>query len=120
MGMYCIGAILLAVILILLLCYGNKRYDYFVSNTQQATSTSTATLPEGNTQTQINAAKMTINTRPTDILNDPLFEDVTLYNNTYDENENIIEIGMIDCIKKCKGNCVEFGVLGYAYCFPEQ
>ncbi len=30
------------------------------------------------------------------------------------------ELGLEKCIKKCKGMCVEFGMTGDAYCFPQD
>ena len=53
----------------------------------------------------------------TDALDGLLFEDVNLY-----ESEHTVdgELGLEKCIKKCKGMCVEFGMTGDAYCFPED
>lgn len=53
----------------------------------------------------------------TDALDGLLFEDVNLY-----ESEHTVEgeLGLEKCIKNCKGMCVEFGMTGDAYCFPED
>jgi hypothetical protein len=52
-----------------------------------------------------------------DALDGLLFEDVNLY-----ESEHTVdgELGLEKCIKDCKGMCVEFGMTGDAYCFPED
>jgi hypothetical protein len=52
-----------------------------------------------------------------DALDGLLFEDVNLY-----ESEHTVdgELGLEKCIKNCKGMCVEFGMTGDAYCFPED
>ena len=54
------------------------------------------------------------------ILGDPLFSNVALYNN--DDNPYVLgeESGLEKCMNQCDGNCVEFGVTGIAYCFPNQ
>ena len=53
----------------------------------------------------------------TDALDGLLFEDVNLY-----ESEHTVdgELGLEKCIKNCKGMCVEFGMTGDAYFFPED
>lgn len=43
------------------------------------------------------------------------FEDLIGYDN--DPNGRI---GLDKCIEKCKGYCVEFGLTGSAYCYPEH
>ena len=52
-----------------------------------------------------------------DALDGLLFEDVNMY-----ESEHTVdgELGLEKCIKKCKGMCVEFGMTGDAYCFPQD
>ena len=52
-----------------------------------------------------------------DALDGLLFEDVNLY-----ESEHTVggELGLEKCIKDCKGMCVEFGMTGDAYCFPQD
>ena len=49
------------------------------------------------------------------LLNDPLFKDVTYY-----ENDNLGRLGLDMCVQSCNGYCVEYGVTGNAYCFPSN
>ena len=42
-----------------------------------------------------------------------MFDDVTYY-----QNKSDFEFGMDECIEKCIGYCVEYGITGNAYCFP--
>jgi hypothetical protein len=46
---------------------------------------------------------------------DTLFSDVVFY-----ESENVIDgiLGLENCMKRCKGVCVEYGVSGDALCYP--
>lgn len=41
-----------------------------------------------------------------------------LYTKIY-ENE-IGRQGLDICVEKCKGNCVEYGILGKAFCFEDE
>lgn len=49
------------------------------------------------------------------ILDDPLFGDVKEY-----QNDDDGRLGIDKCLENCKGNCLEFGVTGIAYCFPRD
>ncbi len=54
------------------------------------------------------------------MLDDPLFADVVVYNNDsapYLPNQ---KIGLEKCVYACNGNCVEFGITGTAFCFPKK
>lgn len=53
-----------------------------------------------------------------DILLDPVFSNIIVYNN--DENPYVEgeQIGLAKCLDRCNGKCVEFGVTGIATCFP--
>jgi len=52
-----------------------------------------------------------------DALDGLLFEDVNMYESEHNVDG---ELGLEKCIKKCKGMCVEFGMTGDAYCFPQD
>ena len=53
------------------------------------------------------------------MLDDPLFSNVGLYNN--DANPYVVgeESGLEKCLYYCNGNCVEFGISGISFCFPQ-
>ena len=46
---------------------------------------------------------------------DPLFNDVITYKSSLTDTR---DTGVYKCLQSCKGNCVEYGVTGTAYCFP--
>ena len=73
----------------------------------------------GNQQFRVNSEIEPIKIRQgSDTFDDPLFSDVKFYmgDGTLDG-----EIGLEKCIKNCtNGNCVEYGVTGDAYCFPNE
>ncbi len=53
---------------------------------------------------------------------DTIFNDVIYYPNKYTNNNNnefgyLINTGIYDCKKECKGKCIELGLTGRAYCF---
>ena len=48
---------------------------------------------------------------------DKLFDDVISYEN--DPNDSL-NTGVYKCLNDCKGNCVEYGMTGLAYCFPKE
>lgn len=51
-------------------------------------------------------------------LNPTTFKLNDIYENTkYFDNSNTGKLGITECVEKCKGNCVEFGVTGYSFCF---
>ena len=52
-------------------------------------------------------------------LDDPLFADVGLYNNDINPYVAGEESGLEKCLYDCNGNCVEFGVTGITFCFPQ-
>ncbi len=93
--------ILILVILFLLTNY-NEHYTILKNNNTKILS---STLPKQNTR------------QGTDPLDGQLFEDVLLY-----QGDNTLEgeLGLEKCIKKCKGMCVEYGMTGDAYCYPEN
>lgn len=73
----------------------------------------------GNQQFRVNSEIEPIKIREgSDTFDDPLFSDVVFYmgDGTLDG-----EIGLEKCLKQCKnGNCVEYGVSGDGYCFPND
>ena len=73
----------------------------------------------GNQQFRVNSEIEKIKIREgSDTFDDPLFSDVVFYmgDGTLDG-----EIGLEKCLKQCKnGNCVEYGITGDAYCFPND
>lgn len=103
-------AVIITVLLIM--CYLYKKcYDrekslenYFNTTAQKQCSTLT---PD-------------IMSQSLNVLLDPTFSNVTVYNN--DENPYVPgggDIGLKKCLAECSGNCVEFGVTGIATCFPK-
>jgi hypothetical protein len=46
---------------------------------------------------------------------DVLFKDMILYENQIDGR-----LGLDICLEKCDGTCVEYGVTGNTYCFPDK
>lgn len=60
---------------------------------------------------------------------DILFDKVAYYQNKYNTNPQeidtykkmdfgkILSLGINDCYESCKGNCIEYGLTGNAYCF---
>ncbi len=48
---------------------------------------------------------------------DKLFDDVVMYKSSLtDESKS----GLYECLEKCNGTCVEYGVTGNAFCFPKK
>lgn len=47
---------------------------------------------------------------------DKLFNDVTMYKS---DMKDLQKAGIYECLEKCKGTCVEYGVTGNAFCFPK-
>ncbi len=62
----------------------------------------------------------TIYSESIQLLDDPLFSDVILYNNDPDPYKNGQKSGLQKCFDNCNGVCVEFGISGIAYCFPHS
>jgi hypothetical protein len=73
----------------------------------------------GNQQFRVNSEIEQIKIREgSDTFDDPLFSDVVFY---MGDGTLEGEIGLEKCLKQCKnGNCVEYGVTGDAYCFPND
>lgn len=73
----------------------------------------------GNQQFRVNSEIEQIKiTEGTDTFDDALFSDVVFY---MGDGTLEGEIGLEKCLKECKnGNCVEYGVTGDAYCFPNN
>lgn len=55
-----------------------------------------------------------------DLLDDALFKSIVVFNNDEDPYEPGGRLGIDKCLDKCTGRCIEFGVTGVGYCFPEQ
>jgi hypothetical protein len=53
-----------------------------------------------------------------DIMVDPLFENLTFYINDEDPYKKGGKLGLEKCFDNCIGSCVEFGITGNAFCFP--
>lgn len=47
---------------------------------------------------------------------DKLFDDVTMYKS---DLKDLQKAGIYECLEKCKGTCVEYGITGNAFCFPK-
>ena len=102
---------ILVIILILIIVFILKNYseslgmEHYTILKNDNTKILSSTLPNQNTR------------QGTDPLDGQLFEDVLLY-----KGDNTLEgeLGLEKCIKKCKGMCVEYGMTGDAYCYPED
>ena len=53
------------------------------------------------------------------IFDEDLFSDVEVFDNKLVGNE-IIEIGIKNCLRHCKGICTEYGITGRGLCFPSN
>ncbi len=101
MKKYILVIILILVIIFLLRNY-SEHYTILENDNKKILSSS---LPNQNTR------------QGSDPLDGQLFEDVILY-----KGDNTLEgeLGLEKCIKKCKGMCVEYGMTGDSYCYPEE
>jgi hypothetical protein len=36
------------------------------------------------------------------------------------DTKDTAKAGIFECLEKCKGNCVEYGITGNAFCFPKN
>jgi len=52
----------------------------------------------------------------TDSYDDKLFNDVVLYES---DPADLTKSGVFTCLEKCKGTCLEYGITGNTFCFPE-
>jgi hypothetical protein len=48
---------------------------------------------------------------------DKLFNDVVMFKS---DTKDTAKAGIYECLEKCKGTCVEYGVTGNAFCFPKK
>jgi hypothetical protein len=48
---------------------------------------------------------------------DKLFDDVVMFKSS---PTDVSKVGLYECLEKCKGTCVEYGVTGNAFCFPKK
>jgi hypothetical protein len=97
---------ILVIILILIIVFLLKNYSEHY------------TILENNNTTKLSSSLPKQNTRQgSDPLDGELFSDVILY-----KGDNTLEgeLGLEKCIKKCKGMCVEYGMTGDSYCYPEE
>lgn len=72
------------------------------------------------TQKESNPLTEDIMSESLNILLDPVFSNIIVFNNDtnpYAEGETI---GLDKCLKQCNGDCVEFGITGIATCFPKS
>jgi hypothetical protein len=53
----------------------------------------------------------------TNSFDDKLFNDVVMYKS---DTKDTAKAGIYECLEKCKGNCVEYGITGNAFCFPKN
>ena len=97
---------ILVIILILIIVFLLKNYsEHYTILEKNNTTKLSSSLPKQNTR------------QGSDPLDGELFSDVILY-----KGDNTLEgeLGLEKCIKKCKGMCVEYGITGDAYCYPEE
>ncbi len=114
--------LILILLLIILFLFLNRKENYQVVESDSAKKAYINIGTRDNTQGEELGIKSShlpkINIRQgSDPLDGPLFDDVIMYKNdpTLDG-----EIGVEKCIKKCKGQCVEYGMTGESFCFPEE
>ena len=101
---------LLVVILLLMLLYYASEPSNSLSENYYNTST----------KKQCNLLTKDIMSQSHDILLDPVFSNVIVYNNDdnpYVEGE---QNGLDKCLENCDGKCIEFGITGIATCFPNK
>ncbi len=67
--------------------------------------------PPNTTQELSNNNTNTVNSPNTTQELSDVYKNSQIFDNTDDQE------GIITCLQKCKGNCVEFGVSGKAFCF---
>ena len=109
---------ILFIILILVIVFLLKNYSEHYTNLQNNSTKNLNAISERDNTIKINSTLRTKNVRKgTDPLDGKLFDDVLLHRS--DDNLEG-ELGLEKCIKKCKGMCVEYGMTGDAYCFPED
>jgi hypothetical protein len=53
-----------------------------------------------------------------DLITDSLFSNVVIYNNDKNPYAKDGMLGIDKCMKECDGSCVEFGITGTGWCFP--
>lgn len=53
----------------------------------------------------------------TQSFDDKLFDDVVMYKSS---PTDVSKVGLYECLEKCKGTCVEYGITGNAFCFPKK
>jgi hypothetical protein len=70
------------------------------------------------TKEQSNPLTKDIMSESMDILLDPVFSNIVVYNNDENPYAKGEQIGLAKCLDKCNGTCVEFGITGIATCFP--
>ncbi len=102
---------ILIIILILVIIFLLKNYS-------ESFNIEHYTILENDNTTKLSSSLPNQNTRQgSDPLDGQLFQDVILY-----KGDNTLEgeLGLEKCIKKCKGMCVEYGITGDAYCYPED
>jgi hypothetical protein len=51
-----------------------------------------------------------------DSFDDKLFNDVKMYKS---DPKDLQKAGIFECLEKCKGTCVEYGITGNSFCFPK-
>jgi len=106
------STLLLIVILFSLLCYVCCLHDEQLHNDSEHYY-NTVTQKESNPLTSdIMSDKM-------EILMDPVFSNVIVFNNDLNPYVKGEQIGLAKCLAECNGNCVEFGITGTATCFPK-
>jgi len=93
--------ILIFIIIFLLIYYSTFKTEYLNVNSEEN-----------------DAKKSDIN--KIDMLNDPLFKDVIFYQNDDDVYSPGKKTGLEKCLDVCIGKCVEFGITGATFCFPNK
>jgi hypothetical protein len=72
-------------------------------------------LPKKNNE-KFGGIKMEYIKSGTVTFDDKLFNDVVMYKS---DMKDLQKAGIFECLEKCKGTCVEYGITGNAFCFPK-
>jgi hypothetical protein len=113
-------ALIIALLIILFTSFQPIVEKFTPNEVQTVTPTERGKLggtgfPEKNLNGFINATKPSVS----QILYDPTFQDVVVYNNDDNPYETGQSNGVDKCLSHCNGKCVEFGVSGIGFCYPE-
>lgn len=118
--------ILIIILILLIFCYFNDKMEYFDDKSRMTINPADFRKDSKPTDKDVSLAGSNVRSAnrdemafKMDILDDPLFKDVIVYNNDQNPYEEGGKIGLAKCLEGCDGKCVEFGVSGITFCFPK-